>query len=89
MTRLFFLIFLTSIVYAQQTDLETWYEKSGFLETPRYNETIEYSKKLAAASPFIHYTTFGKSPQGRELPLLIVDKNANFTPAAVRETRHR
>lgn len=62
----------------------TYYEKSDFLETPRYEETIRYSKMLASASDFIHYTTFGVSPQGRDLPLLIADKNNNFTPESVK-----
>ena len=77
------LIFITGL-FAQ--NLITDYEKSGYKKTPRYAETIEYCKKLAAASPFIRYTTFGVSPQGRDLPLLIVDKNARFTSSDVRKT---
>lgn len=67
-------------------DWLTYYEKSNYTRTPRYKETINYCQKLANASSMIHYTTFGKSPQGRDLPLLIVDKNGNFTPETVRET---
>lgn len=70
----------------QNNDWQTYYEKSGFKETPRYAETIAYSKKLANASDIIHYTTFGVSPQGRELPLLIIDKNGNFTAEKVRQS---
>jgi murein tripeptide amidase MpaA len=86
MFRLIFILILVSILSAQNSDLETWYEKSGFKETPRYKETVEYCKKLDTTSPFIHFTNFGKSPQGRDLPLLIVDKNANFTSGQVRNT---
>ena len=67
-------------------DLATYCEQTNFLQTPRYAETIDYCKRLAAASPFVRYTTFGKSAQGRDLPLLIVDKDRNFTPDAVRRT---
>ena len=67
-------------------DLVTYCEQTNFLQTPRYAETIDYCKRLAAASPFVRYTTFGKSAQGRDLPLLIVDKDRNFTPDAVRRT---
>ena len=77
------LIFITGL---SAQNLITDYEKSGYKKTPRYAETIEYCKKLAAASPFIRYTTFGVSPQGRDLPLLIVDKNARFTSSDVRKT---
>ncbi|MEJ2052341.1 MAG: M14 family metallopeptidase [Calditrichaceae bacterium] len=83
MYKLIFLIFLTGL---SAQSLITDYEKSGYKETPRYEQTIDYCKKLAAASPFIQYTTFGISPQGRDLPLLIIDKNANFTADAVRNT---
>lgn len=71
---------------AQNDDWLTWFEKSGGFETPRYDKTIEYSQRLANASPLIEYTSFGKSPQGRDLPLLIVDKNKNFTPESVRKS---
>ncbi|MEZ4765316.1 MAG: M14 family zinc carboxypeptidase [Calditrichia bacterium] len=62
------------------------HEKSGYLETPRYAATIDYCQRLAAASDWVQFASFGKSPQGRDLPLLIVDKNGNFDPAAVRKS---
>ena len=65
-----FMIIFVFVTGISAQNLTTDYEKSGYLKTPRYAETIEYCKKLAAASPFIKYTTFGVSPQGRELPLL-------------------
>ncbi len=61
-------------------DLTTYYEKSNFLETPRYDETVAFCKLLEAESPFVKYTSFGITPQGRELPLLIVDKSESFAP---------
>ena len=80
---------LCTFVSCQQTpndDFETYCEQTDFRKTPRYAETIAYCQRLAAASPFAQYTTFGKSPQGRDLPLLIVDKDRHFTPALVRKT---
>lgn len=66
-------------------EFETFYEKSGFLETPRYDETVAYCKKLAQASPWLSFTTFGNSPLGLGLPLLVADKNRNFS---FNEARH-
>ena len=66
-------------------DWQTYYEKSGFLETPRYEETIAYCRRLDAASDWVSYQSFGKSPQGRDLPLVIVDKDGYFTPEAARK----
>ena len=69
---------------AAQQEWLTYYELSGGTRTPRYQATIEYCHQVANASPMIHYTTFGISPQGRELPLLIVDKEGLQDPAAIR-----
>lgn len=64
-------------------DWETYAEKTNYKETPRYAETIEFCKRLAKASPLIRYETFGKSGEGRDLPL-IVAAHDTFTPEAAR-----
>ncbi len=68
----------------QEADWRTDYEKSGYLRTPRYAETVEYCRRLADASPWVAFTSFGTSPQGRKLPLLIVTKGKEFGPASAR-----
>jgi len=68
-----------------ENDWLTWYERSGGTETPRYDQTITFCKKLANASEIVHYTSFGKSAQGRDLPLLIVDKDGLTDPDAIRK----
>jgi len=83
---LFSFFCLAAQLSAQDTAFQTYYEKSQYLDTPRYKETIEFCKKLDQASPILKYSTFGKSPQGQDLPLLIADKNGNFTPKAVRKS---
>lgn len=65
---------------------ETAYEKSGFLETPRYRETIDYLKRLEKASPWIRVTSFGTSGEGRDLVLVVASKDKAFDPAAARKT---
>ncbi len=83
-----FLSFIFACYFAnsQTVDLTTFYEKSGFKSTPRYDATIEYCKKLEQNSKMVKYTTFGKSPQGRDLPLLIVDKNGYFDVESVKKS---
>ncbi len=71
---------------ASGEDWKTYYEQSGYKETPRYEDTVEYCRRLADASPWVHYTTFGTSPRGRGLPLVVVDKEGRFTPDAVRRS---
>jgi hypothetical protein len=79
-------LYFSVLLSAQDTAFLTMYEKSNYKKTPRYSETIDFCKKLDAASPLLHYTSFGKSPQGRDLPLLIADRNGNCTPEAVRKS---
>jgi murein tripeptide amidase MpaA len=63
---------------------QTWAEKTEYRETPSYEETIAYSRKLDAASPLIRLESFGQSGEGRSLPLLIAAEGETFTPDAAR-----
>jgi len=78
MKAYFYIVFLFFFFnsFAQNNDnWLTFYEKSGGKATPRYDETIDFCKKLAQASDIVQYTTFGKSAEGRDLPMLIIDKD--------------
>jgi hypothetical protein len=70
-------------------DWDTYYEKSGKTRTPRYAETIDFCRRLDEASPWVRYTTFGVSPQGRDLPLLIVSKRGVFSPEEAERARRK
>jgi murein tripeptide amidase MpaA len=63
---------------------QTLTEKTAYRETPRYDETIAYSRRLDAASTLIRLDTFGQSGEGRSLPLLIAAEGDTFTPEAAR-----
>lgn len=82
----FLFLFLIAITPVQADNWDTDYEKSDGTKTPRYDVTIEFCRLMADASPLIHYTSFGVSPQGRELPLLIVDAHGNFDPESVHKS---
>ncbi|MCA1628702.1 MAG: hypothetical protein LC742_12160, partial [Acidobacteria bacterium] len=60
-------------------------EETDYRETPNYEDTIAYCRKLDAASPLIRYTEFGRSGEGRALPLLIAASDGAFTSAAARQ----
>lgn len=56
-------------------------EKTNYAKTSTYDETIAYCKKLAAASHgLITYESYGKSGEGRALPLLIAASGGTMTP---------
>jgi hypothetical protein len=63
---------------------QTHAEQTDYRETPRYEETLAYCRKLAAASPQIRLADFGRSGEGRALPLVIAATGATFTPEATR-----
>lgn len=67
----------------------TWvteFEKSGGRRTPRYEETLDYCRRLEKGSRWIRLTSFGISPQGRKLPLVILSKERAFDPASASRT---
>lgn len=89
--RLVFLFLVTSlnILSAQQKikpGWETEFEKSGYTRTQRYKETMEYFRKIEKASPYVRIIPFGKSPQGRDLYVVIISKDKAFTPGKAKKT---
>lgn len=92
----FFLLFLQICMFSQNfpaqsespnvpAEWKTLSESTDYRKTPRYPETIEFAKKLDAGSDWIVYKSFGKSGEGRDLPLLIASKDKNITPADARK----
>ena len=82
------LIFLSFIKISAQSESAnvpkewlTYAEQTGYRKTPRYDATVAFSQKLDKASDLIEYKTFGKSGEGRDLPLLIAAADKAFTPA--------
>ncbi len=61
-------------------------ERTDYAETGRYAEVVDFCRRLADASPQAHYTSFGASGEGRELPLLILSADRSFTPDAARRS---
>jgi len=70
----------------QLPEWKTHAEKTNYQKTPRYAETISYSERLDAASELIVYKSFGKSSEGRDLPMLIASNEQAFTPESARKT---
>lgn len=68
----------------QREQWRTHAERTDYGETPRYDDVVAYCRRLAAASPHAHYTTFGVSGEGRPLPLLVLSRERAFTPEAAR-----
>ena len=62
-------------------------ESTDYRETPNYNDTLAFARRLAHASPSVEFESFGFSGQGRELPLIIASETRTFTPEAAQAER--
>ncbi len=89
MTRFIFLLltFVISSVFPQAfNEWRTYFESSGFLATPRYEESMSYFERLAEYSEYATFKSFGISPQGRELNYLVVSESHSFDPVSAKAT---
>ncbi|MGD8441639.1 MAG: M14 family metallopeptidase [Holophagae bacterium] len=85
------LAIFTAVTTVAATDIPdellTVAEKSDFRATSTYAETMDLLRRIESRAPdVIRVTSFGRSAEGRELPLVIVSSDGAFTPAAARAT---
>jgi hypothetical protein len=77
---------LAAVGSAQQTDplagLKTTAEASDFKSTSSYDDVVRFMKAVDAASPLVHYTTYGKTFEGRDMPLVAVGMGLKDASAA-------
>lgn len=80
-------VLLACIAPATADDsLVTVAERSGFVRTGRYEEVIALCEAFARRYPdAVRCETFGITPEGRPMKLLVVTRTGAFTPQAARE----
>lgn len=61
-------------------------EKSGFITTPDYKETMDWLKKLSDASSLISMVVIGKSPEGRDIYMIIASRDKVITASALKNS---
>jgi hypothetical protein len=61
-------------------------EKSGFVTSPDYKETMNWFKKLADASPLLTMVSIGKSVEERDIFMIIASTEKNITAAALKKS---
>jgi hypothetical protein len=75
---------------AQQSavaNLKTTAESSAFKSTSTHAEVVAFMKAIDTASPDIHYTVYGKTFEGREMPMAVVGRGLkDASPESVRAT---
>jgi hypothetical protein len=67
---------LVSTGQARQTpslaDLKTTAEATGYKSTSTYDDVVKFMKAVDAASPNVYYVAYGKTYDGREMPMAVV-----------------
>lgn len=61
-------------------------EQSDFVTTSTYDETMTWLKKLTDASPLMTMVSIGKSPEGRDIYMIIVSTDKNVSAAALKKS---
>jgi murein tripeptide amidase MpaA len=61
-------------------------ERDQLRTTPRYDETVAWLRRLVAAAPELKMVSLGKSPEGRDIWMVIASKERAFTPDALRRS---
>ena len=84
---IFFLVALTTKTLAQQVSddkLKSRAELTNYEETTRYEEVLNFIAELQKRSSLIRLESFGKSEEGRSLPLMILSDSAISNPRDAR-----
>ncbi len=91
MKKLFFIILSTiaTTSFAQTNavwtdDLIITPERSNFEKTSTYGDVMNFINTIKTKSPYIQISSIGKSPMGKEIPLVILAKPAISTPEQAR-----
>ena len=65
--------------------LRTRPERTNYRETSSYADVVDFVRRASAMAPrLLHPTTFGYTMEGRALPLVVVGRVRDASPAAVR-----
>lgn len=73
---------MTAMSSAQTADMRTRAEITNYEETSTYADVTRVIDGLAATSRLVHTESFGKTEEGRDLPLLVISDPKVTTPAA-------
>lgn len=83
---LFFCIMAAGTLSGQSADMRTRAEISNYEETSTYEDVTRVIDGLVAtAGSLVHTESFGKSEEGRDLPLMVISDPKVTTPAAARK----
>src|SRR5262249_2450308 len=80
-----FFLALNSTIIAQPADLpKSRAELTNYEETTRYEDVLKFIAELQKRSPLLRLESFGKTEEGRLLPLMILSDSPISNPGAAR-----
>ena len=77
--------FSTGMVAQQAPDLRTRAEITTYEETSTYDDVQRLIDGLVTTTPLVHTESFGKTEEGRDMPLLVIADPKVTTPDAARK----
>lgn len=63
-----------SLIQPANNPWQTYAEKTGLMDTPNYSQTVKYIDRLVNSDPRLQKVSLGKSPQGRDIWMVIASK---------------
>ena len=76
---------LPTVLFAQSADMRTRAEITNYEETSTYADVTRVIDGFKATSALVHTESFGKTEEGRDLPLLVISDPKVTTPEAARK----
>ena len=81
------LLLVTAAAAQTPARLRTRPERTAYRETSSYADVMDFVRRASALAPrLLHPTTFGYTMEGRALPLVVVGRVRDASPAAVRSS---
>lgn len=79
------ILVVSTTASAQQPDLRTRAEITNYEETSSYADVQRVITGLVSSSPLVYTESFGKTEEGRDLPLMVISDPKVTTPEAARK----
>lgn len=78
-------LFLLISCGKKDVDLTTTFEKTDYLETDSYENTLAFAQKLAKSFRQVNYKVIGTTAANRDIPMLIIDEKGYTSPEKIRK----
>nr|WP_282110110.1 M14 family metallopeptidase [Shewanella algicola] len=72
-----------TLLMATDQPWATPFEQQGYLSTPNYDDTMAWLDKLVDSSDLLHKVSLGKSPQGRDIWMIVASSEGAETATAL------